>query len=61
MADKISDEEVGRRLRAASDVLGVEAGETVAGDTAIEAARVALVILGAGLDEAVAPTPPPAP
>lgn len=61
MADKISDAEVGRRLRAASDVLGVEPGETVPGNTAIEAARQALVILGAGLDEVEAPTPPPAP
>jgi hypothetical protein len=61
MGNPISDDEVGRRLRAASDVLGVEPGETVVGNTAIEAARQALVILGAGLDEAVAPTPQPAP
>jgi|GEM_PF-3579677 len=61
MGNPISDDEVGRRLRAASDVLGVEPGETVVGNTAIEAARQALVILGAGMDEAVAPTPQPAP
>jgi len=61
MGNPISDDEVGRRLRAASDVLGVEPGETVVGNTAIEVARQALVILGAGMDEAVAPTPQPAP
>jgi hypothetical protein len=59
MGNPISDAEVGRRLRAASDVLGVEPGETLVGNTAIEAARQALVILGAGLDEAEEPSPEP--
>lgn len=57
MAAKISDDEVGRRLRAASDALGVEAGETTAGNTALTAARIALVALDAGLQAASEPTP----
>lgn len=57
-AGKISDDEVQRRLRAASDALGVEAGETVAGDTALTTARVALVHLAAALEEIAEPIPP---
>ena len=58
-AGKLSDDEIGRRLREASDVLGVEPGETVAGDTALRAARIALVALQTGLEEAVEPSPRP--
>lgn len=39
-------------MREASDVLGVESVETVAGNTAMEAARTALAMLSLGLEQA---------
>ncbi len=57
-AGRLSDEEVGRRLREASDALGVEPGETTAGNTALTAARIALVALETGLQEASEPHSP---
>lgn len=51
MADEfpISDNQVDDRLRAARAALGEAPGSTVAGDTAITAARKALALLSLGL------------
>lgn len=49
MAEKLSDNAVHDRLVAAREALGDEAGATVRGDTAIEAARKAMVLLQLGL------------
>lgn len=56
MGRKLSDQEALDRLARASDALGVEPGETVAADTALETARTAMTMLilsleGAGEDE----------
>lgn len=50
MADeKLSDIAVWNRLQVASEALGEGKGETVAGDTALEAARRALLLLQMGV------------
>ena len=50
MADEtLSDEQVWNRLHAASEALGQTKGATVAGDTALTAARRALVLLQMGV------------
>lgn len=48
MADKLTDEQVYERLHAALLVIGFGEGVTVRGDTAIKAARRALVLLQMG-------------
>jgi len=52
MADKLSDAAVYQRLVDASDALGKDPGETVRGDTALTAARRALVLIQMGLVKA---------
>ncbi len=51
MADKkpLSDNQIGDRLHAAREILGDEAGKTVRGNTALDAARKALSLLQVGL------------
>jgi hypothetical protein len=50
MADEtLNDEQVWNRLHAASEALGQAKGATVAGDTALTAARRALVLLQMGV------------
>ena len=50
MADeKLNDEQVWNCLHAASEALGDAKGETTAGDTALTAARRALVLLQMGI------------
>lgn len=48
MADKLSDDQVYERLHAAYLALGREEGETVRGDTALKAARRAIMLLQMG-------------
>ena len=48
MADKLSDDQVYERLHAAYLALGREKGETVRGDTALKAARRAIMLLQMG-------------
>jgi hypothetical protein len=48
MADKLSDDQVYERLHAAYLALGREDGETVRGDTALKAARRAILLLQMG-------------
>ena len=56
MADKLSDDQVYERLHAAYLALGREEGETVRGDTALKAARRAIMLLQMGHLAALAPT-----
>jgi hypothetical protein len=49
LADKLSDIEVHDRLYAAQVALGDKPGETVEGNTAIEAARKALALFNAAV------------
>lgn len=49
MADKLSDEQVWNRLQVARDALGQEEATSVAGNTALEAARRGLLILQMGV------------
>lgn len=49
----LTDDEVFERLVAAAVALGREPGETLRGDTAIEAARKALMLLQLGLVRAM--------
>ena len=48
MAEKLSDDQVYERLHAALLALGREDGATVRGDTALKAARRAIVLLQMG-------------
>jgi hypothetical protein len=59
MGRKLSEQEALDRLASASDVLGVEPGETVAADTALTAARQAMVLLMLGLEGAADDPPTP--
>jgi len=52
MGRKLSDQEALDRLAKASDVLGVEPGETVAADTALTTARRAMLMLMLALEGA---------
>lgn len=45
----LSDNEIGDRLHAAKEVIGDAAGQTVRGQTALDAARQALSLLSLGL------------
>lgn len=47
--DKLTDEQVWNRLHVASEALGSEKGASVAGDTALSAARRALALLQMGV------------
>lgn len=47
--DKLTDEQVWNRLHVASEALGEAKGATVAGDTALTAARRALALLQMGV------------
>lgn len=49
MADELSDEQVWSRLQVARDALGQEKAASVAADTAMEAARRALLLLQMGV------------
>lgn len=70
MAATLDDDEALARLRLAADTLGVEPGETVRGNTALEAARRAVMFMTLGLEIAIEQatdtvpgviTPPPEP
>lgn len=49
MKKLLSDNEVGDRLHAAKEAIGDARGQTVRGDTALDAARKALSLLSLGL------------
>lgn len=49
MPDKLSDNEIDDRLHAALEVIGDAKGETVRGNTTLDAARQALSLLKFGL------------
>lgn len=53
MPDRLSDNDVHERLTAAREALGEDEADTVRGNTAISAARRALVILTFGLVKAM--------
>ena len=53
MPPELSDDEIYDRLYAAQQALGLDAGETVRGNTAIEAARTMLRLMCLGLVKAM--------